>query len=128
MRKMIAVIARYLVSPRPLLLAWMLAIFVASSLPSTRLPEESFSGESYFRHLAAFSVGGVLAGRVFASAHTSLWVLGLFAALDEWHQTFTPGRQADIWDWAADMAGTALGLLLLKWHRTRAVRRAKPEA
>ena len=34
----------------------------------------------------------------------------LFGALDEWHQSFVPGRDASGWDWAADSAGAALGL------------------
>ncbi len=36
----------------------------------------------------------------------------LFGAVDEWHQSFVPGRDASRWDWAADAAGAALGLVL----------------
>lgn len=34
----------------------------------------------------------------------------LFGALDEWHQSFVPGRDTSIWDWAADSIGAAFGL------------------
>jgi VanZ family protein/UDP-2,3-diacylglucosamine pyrophosphatase LpxH len=34
-----------------------------------------------------------------------------FAALDEWHQSFVPGRDCSAWDWSADALGAALGLL-----------------
>ncbi len=43
-------------------------------------------------------------------------------ALDEFHQTFTPGRMGnDPWDWLADVTGGALGvavaLTFLRWMR-----------
>ena len=39
----------------------------------------------------------------------------IVGALDEWHQTTTPGRQgADPWDWLADVAGAALGIALAR--------------
>lgn len=37
----------------------------------------------------------------------------LFAASDEIHQGFIPGRQASIWDWAADIIGVLLTLYFL---------------
>ncbi len=48
--------------------------------------------------------------------------MALIGALDEWHQTFTPGRSgADIGDWIADIAGGTMGaalfkMLHLKWR------------
>lgn len=37
-------------------------------------------------------------------------VLLLFAATDEWHQSFVPGRDASFGDWLADAFGTFVGL------------------
>ena len=34
----------------------------------------------------------------------------LFAASDEWHQSFVPGREASLGDWLADACGTLVGL------------------
>jgi VanZ family protein len=31
----------------------------------------------------------------------------LIGALDEWHQLYVPGRDSSVWDWAADVVGTA---------------------
>ena len=36
----------------------------------------------------------------------------LFGASDEWHQSFTPGRQADVFDWLADTLGACLAVSL----------------
>lgn len=72
-------------------------------------------------HLAAFAV---LAAAVdWAWARTArrtprhrrqlmvLALVGLFAAGDEWHQSFVPGRDASLGDWLADGLGAILGPL-----------------
>ena len=39
------------------------------------------------------------------------FILGsLYGASDEWHQSFVPLRECNIYDWTADSAGTALGI------------------
>ncbi len=35
-----------------------------------------------------------------------------YGALDEWHQSFVPGRHSSVGDWVADSAGVMLGLVL----------------
>ena len=41
----------------------------------------------------------------------ALVVLGaLYGASDEFHQSFVPGREVSILDWAADLCGVAAGL------------------
>lgn len=42
-----------------------------------------------------------------------LLVFTLIGALDEWHQTFTPGRSGnDPFDWLADILGSLTGILI----------------
>jgi VanZ family protein len=53
---------------------------------------------------------------------TVLVVIAIFAALDEFHQRFIPGRYMDVEDWVADMTGASIGLLLAFATRRRAVR------
>jgi VanZ family protein len=43
----------------------------------------------------------------------------LYAASDEYHQRFTPGRTASIHDVFIDLTGAAIGLSLLTWDRKR---------
>lgn len=49
----------------------------------------------------------------FAGPAILLLMMGAgYGALDEWHQSFVPGRDVSAGDWMADTAGVALGLLL----------------
>ena len=42
-----------------------------------------------------------------------------YGALDEWHQSFVPGRDVSVGDWVADSAGVMLGLLLFSTFSSR---------
>jgi VanZ family protein len=35
--------------------------------------------------------------------------VAVYGALDEWHQSFTPGREVSVYDWFADVLGAVLG-------------------
>ncbi len=48
----------------------------------------------------------------------------LYGASDEIHQSFVPGRNADVLDWVADTLGGALGAVAAS-AATRALRRAR---
>ncbi len=69
-------------------------------------------------HLCAYFVLGFLAmgamrSSVYGYTGNQLGVVivltGLFGLLDEYHQSFVPGRDASITDSLADFAGAALG-------------------
>ena len=40
----------------------------------------------------------------------AITIVGLYAASDEWHQLFVPGRDAAALDWVADAIGCAVGV------------------
>jgi len=42
-----------------------------------------------------------------AGAWLAWAIAALYGAVDEWHQSFVPGRCADLWDFAADALGAA---------------------
>ena len=62
------------------------------------------------------------------AALVAVAVGSFYGLTDEVHQAFVPGRGADVFDWCADTAGSALGALLallaLRWWRSRATLRA----
>ncbi len=43
-------------------------------------------------------------------------IVSAFGVTDEWHQSFVPGRDCDVFDWLADTLGAALAVTLyVKW-------------
>jgi VanZ family protein len=38
----------------------------------------------------------------------------IYAASDEWHQTFVPGRNGNVYDWTVDLAGAGIALVGLR--------------
>jgi VanZ family protein len=68
-------------------------------------------------HLAVFGVLAALTARPLLAAGltarraflVAVVAVSLYGALDEWHQSFVPGRNPDPWDWSADTAGALLG-------------------
>ncbi len=98
-------------------LAWAGLIFYMShqSRPPVELPPFQHADKvvhaGVYALLAALVARWLLAGG--ASARRALWgaivAASLYGALDEWHQSFIPGRDPDPCDWAADTAGAVLG-------------------
>ncbi len=82
-------------------------------------------------HFSEYAVLGILAARAFAtSAHdvlrrhwfqVALLLITCFALLDEFHQSFVPGRTASIYDSAIDVVGGLTALLLIRRWRRRVV-------
>lgn len=96
--------------------AYMALIFFLSAQPDAPLPSQLSDkhGHSIGYMGLAVTVGRALAGGI--SAGTSLraaagaWAIAsAYGATDEWHQSFVPGRSADVHDWFADAAGALIG-------------------
>lgn len=107
---------------RVCLLIW-LGVLVWLSEQSHLPSPAKFEGIDKVQHTVYFAGGGVcfllgirLAGllRSFrAAVITTVVFCSLVGFLDEWHQTFTPGRSGgDVWDWLADTLGGLLGALI----------------
>ena len=72
---------------------------------------------SYWRGLRHGGLSGT-------SLALGAWLLtALYAASDEIHQGFTPGRHATVMDWGIDVTGAMLALLLLSQWRRKSARR-----
>lgn len=87
-------------------------IFFASSQSTVAAPKITEIDDK----LAHFAVYGLLAtlvcriGSGWRAALCSLIVVSAFGATDEWHQSFVPGREADVGDWIADTLGAAIAV------------------
>jgi VanZ family protein len=111
---------------RPPLL-WAAAILVATSIPGQELAAVgafSFPGADKLVHAFFYGVLGWLSARAAglpaSGRRTAAFVLLgilLFAALDEWHQAFIPGRATDPLDWIADALGATCGMAALGARR-----------
>jgi VanZ family protein len=96
--------------------AFMAAIFIVSAQPQPPLPPQlsDTQGHSLAYMGLAVTVGRALAGGLAAGISlptaAAAWAIASgYGATDEWHQSFVPGRSADVRDWFADAAGALLG-------------------
>ena len=107
---------------------WVVLIFVGSSIP--RLSGDDFGMPPYADKAAHFLEYLILAFLFYRGVrgdgrrmglHALFIVLGtglVIASIDEYHQSFIPGRDSNVGDWIADMAGIATGALIgIRRHR-----------
>ena len=95
---------------------YMALIFVLSARPDAPLPSQLSDKQGHSIGYAGLAVvvGRALAGGVPSGATLPVaagaWAIAVaYAAGDEWHQSFVPGRSADLHDWYADAAGALAG-------------------
>ena len=91
---------------------WGIAILAVSSLPDLDIGVPWFPGCDKIMHFIEYSILGV-GLRYWSGGRRPLFLAGGagFAALDEFHQAYIPGRQASVLDWLADLIGVAVGFL-----------------
>ena len=96
---------------------YMAGIFYFSSLPGTQLTIELPDKPihlflySFMALLVVRALSGGLPARISSTvAGGALVVTVVYGVTDEFHQSFVPGRSADLQDLYADMAGAALGV------------------
>jgi len=107
------------------LLLWMGAIYLVSAQPSDSLPNIGAWDLLVKKgaHFTAYAVLAVLACRVSRGwKRPFLWaflIAVLYAATDEFHQTFVLGRNGNIWDVMIDTSGVLFGLCTYKLWQIR---------
>jgi len=99
------------------------AILSVSCIPNLKTPEIRFLAKDKVAHFLEYAIFAFLAFRSFAHLSgrkrigtvilLTLLLLAGFAVVDELLQGFIPGRHADIKDYAADLAGGSLVVLVL---------------
>ena len=97
-------------------------IFIASHQSNLELPKIVFEINDKLLHLFAYFVFGLTINLGLKKNHPAisrarcftllLIIGGLYAASDEIHQHFIPGRTADIYDWVADILGVMLSYII----------------
>jgi len=103
---------------------WGALIFTLSSIPGDSFPTLPFTISDKIVHGGIFFVFCYLVYRALRnqtrfpklSAHSlsiSLLFTALYGALDEFHQLYTPGREADILDFLADSVGGCIFAVVL---------------
>ncbi len=107
-------------------LVWAGCILIATSIPGAHIPRVDvpnldkvvhFTFYGVFAWLLLPAMSGTRARRV----AMVLAFIAVFAALDEFHQKFIPGRTMDFEDWVADMSGAVTAVLVAIAARRRAV-------
>ena len=124
-------LARLLRAPRfwlTGLLLWLALLCVSSSLSPSASADylPSFKHIDKFQHFAYFFGGGLLLTGYFfrrkpeqpnwrAVLIRVVLIISLIGWLDEWHQTFTPGRSGnDPYDWLANLLGATAGAMAFR--------------
>lgn len=115
-----------------LFVGWMALIFWSSSQPEVPGPGEKNSLIrdifNYSAHAVIFALLALWGWRLtlndtpwlpagikrFPHLSSGLWA-SLYAAADEFHQHFIPGRTCSVWDWAVDLVGIWSMLAVLAW-------------
>jgi VanZ family protein len=104
----------------------MAAIFFISG--QSTLPGSEYVWDKVL-HAGAYAVFGLFCLRATHGGIRRLrggptaWALALglaYAAFDEWHQSWVPGRMPSLGDWIADLVGLGIACLgVALWTRTR---------
>jgi VanZ family protein len=108
-------------------IAWAAGIFLLSCLPFKEHTPLFPNVDKVF-HFGLFGMLSVLLFFAFRyergrpalkAAFLALLITAAYGAFDEFHQSFTPTRSVDIFDWVADAAGGTLAFLSAMAHRAR---------
>ena len=106
---------------------WLLIIFVQSSLPAIELPKIDVISSDKLIHIGVYGFLAVLCyisiihiskSNIF-SAKPFIWaflITSIYGASDEIHQYFVPNRSAEVLDWAADVIGAIIVVLIIKYY------------
>ncbi len=110
------------------------AVIAVSSVPNLKTPSVRFFAVDKLAHFIEYAMFGFLTFRSFSRLKEGIGVnlalllsilfLSIFAVVDEYHQRFIPGRQADVADVATDLLGSVL-VIVFMWLRHR--RKGTPE-
>jgi VanZ family protein len=95
-------------------------IFYFSSL--SKLPiHYTFNNEDKCFHFAEYAILGIIFYFNFRGGHSKIFRIFIallilsYPVLDEWHQSFVPGRDPSVFDAMTDYFGITLGFITLRY-------------
>jgi VanZ family protein len=103
---------------------WGVFIFWASSIPASKLPKIALLINDKVIHAGIFLVLGLFVYYAlepklksikydWKRALIALAIVVLYGVIDEFHQSFVPGRSVDVLDASADATGGVLSVLVI---------------
>lgn len=105
-------------------IAYLIIIFIFSSIPGDNLPDLSYTISDKIIHALIYFFAFLLF--YISLSHTksdsffhknailfSIIFATIYALSDEFHQSFVPNRDADIFDFLADFAGVLVGFIFI---------------
>lgn len=117
--------------PAPLIAGGIWFLSSQSTLPQPK----GILGYDKFQHLLAYLILAAAISlwispafrrrRRFLALLSAALIASVYGVIDEIHQSFTPGRDCDVWDWLADTLGAFLGAALMTLAGVRRSDKAK---
>lgn len=113
----------------------MAIIFIASSTPGSDIPGFGHWDEFFKKggHMLGYALLASAVYHALSNSRSSiklqfvlvLCIVALYAASDEFHQRFTPGRSPSFRDVGIDVAGGLIGVAVMRFLQSRI---SKPQA
>ena len=100
----------------PMAILYMAGLYWLSDQPGGHTPPP-FPGADKVVHFVLYAGLGSLLRLSMTSVSWAIIVGSVYGVLDEFHQSFVPGRSADPWDVLADIFGTVFGCFVINWLR-----------
>jgi VanZ family protein len=99
---------------------WVVIILIGTSWPSVSVgPDVQHLDKvvhfSAYAVLSALILRATLTLREVGTVAMVIAMVSVFGAVDEWHQSFIPGRSMSFADWIADSTGALVGALALRF-------------
>jgi VanZ family protein len=103
----------------PLIIYWII-LLIATSIPTDDFPRILLSVGDKIKHFIAYAILAGYLTLAFAVQERVKWlskniviyaiiVASLYGIIDEFHQSFIPGRFFEMYDWLADILGAIAG-------------------
>jgi hypothetical protein len=112
----------FLLSWGPVVLYCGIIFLFSSRAGTVELPGSADKIIHFFEYfILAYLIGRGLAERKWSLIRRAVvvfWAASCYAATDEIHQSFVPGRNPSIYDWFADVAGIS-GMITLMLSRVK---------